>query len=121
MNIITEQGFFMHKQIMQYKRQLIKEIRAILKPKMWESGFIKNPFPRQENEERKYLKVYVWPARKNGDPIIYKNQKFEFEIEGFTEEGVITDSYSTIATKDFNEFHYEEIVWIHKIASEKVK
>ena len=113
-------GFFMHKQIMQYKRKLIKEIRDILKPKMWESGFIKNPFPRQENEERKYLKVYTWGERKNGDVILYKNKDFNFEIEGFTEEGVITDSYSTIATKDFKDFHYEEIVWIRKIA-EKVK
>lgn len=82
----------MEKTIAAIRRVALSDIRRILKSRMWESGFVYKPLSPQSRP----LKIWV-PLTSKGTRrtkmFFFRPSKTVSEFEGFTEAGVILDSY----------------------------
>ena len=76
------------KEIQKKKKELVREIMKVVKPHMWQSGYVKGAlFSNQGN-----LKIFIFPKDKRGEMRYYKLKGFTASNDGFigfTEENAI--------------------------------
>ena len=85
----------------------INEIRKIIDPHLHDSGFVKGVRPKGATEAE-VLRICVFDHDDNDEPVSFENEDLRLTIEGYTEEGVITDSWIGIATIDYEDLMFEQ-------------
>jgi len=91
------------------RRKLIREIKKSIKPYLHESGYVNTLLATFGSYKS---------GEKEGQAIARKNQNFDFEIEGFTQDGVIVDHYCAIVTRDYKTLGLRELDWVYMVASD---
>jgi hypothetical protein len=100
------------------KTRVIKRINELVAPRMWESGYRTGPLGQSRP-----LKLWV-PQDAEGDST---GQTFKLRggfvlesFEGFTEEGVITDSYGGgLATADYRTLPLEDLYKLERFVARR--
>lgn len=92
----------LNKSISNTKRRLINSIMKIVRPYLWESGYVKH-------RESGALKIIAWDSNK-----YYKIKGVSFELGGFTEDAdIITDAYGGgLATCSLSSLSIHELIKI---------
>lgn len=93
--------------------QTIGEIQRLIEPHLHGSGFVKLD---SKGKKVGNLQICTFGDYEDGNPIAYDMPDREFSIEGFTEEGVIVDSWMTIATRDWDGLSFEEASFALEVA-----
>jgi hypothetical protein len=99
------------------RKQVAREIAAMMKPHLWESGYVGGPRVVPFGEKKPRLKLWV-PMNKNGKP---SNKSWALRhafcierIEGFTENGPIIDSGAgMIVDAAYLDFPVEDLLKLH--------
>lgn len=96
MPTVSKSGEDFAKAVASARRSLIAEIKRLLKPHMWESGFVRRRLSPEVNE---YEKVWL---RKDQAPIKINGCYMLQEFVGFTQDAIIVDAYVGISTLGFS-------------------
>ena len=95
------------------RTQTVGEIQRIIEPHLHGSGFVKH---NDKGENVGNLQICTFGDYEDGQPIAYDMEDREFSVQGFTEEGVIVDSFMTIATMDWEDLNFEEAAFALDVA-----
>ena len=96
-------------QVNNYKFDIVEEIKRIIAPHLWESGYVKH-------DTNDHIKLYVFGKDENDEDIRFENEDVSLSIEGFTEDGVIIDSFMCIATTNFEDLMLEQLLFAYGVA-----
>ena len=110
-----------------FKYDIMLAIREIVDPLLWESGFIKNSL--QFNEEKVYTKIYIFGNKlvdeddEDGDieNIAFEDEDLNIRVEGFTDEGVITEAWMGLCFIPYDELMLEQLLFAYQIAKKHAK
>jgi len=107
-----------------FKYEIMLAIREIVDPLMWESGFIKNTL--DFDKEKVYTKLYVFGEvlDKDGDyieNIAFENEDLNIRVEGFMDEGVITEAWMGLCFIPYEELMLEQLLFAYQIAKKQCK
>lgn len=100
------------KQLRAARRKVIRELRKLFAPQMWESGYRIGPIGNSRP-----MKLWA-PKGADGKPTVvrFKGQALT-EFWGLSEEGVITDAYGGgCVTQPLASFSLEDLLMLHKWA-----
>ena len=109
-------------QLNNLKYDITCEIRNIVEPKMWESGFVSNfhermMAPHDEKPDTVYTRIYHFGDDDDGEAVAHVDEFSGITIEGFTPEGIITDTYGGgMCVKPYDECMLEQLMFALKIA-----
>ena len=98
------------------RTQTIGEIQRIIEPHLHDSGFVKM---NGQGANIGSLQICTFGDYEDGQPIAYDMEDREFSVQGFTEEGVIVDSFMTIATMDWEDLNFDEAAFALDVAIEQ--
>jgi len=107
-----------------HKYDITLAIREIVDPLLHESGFIKNTL--DFGKEKVYTKLYVFGEVLDEDGDYVENIAFEDEdliirVEGFTDEGIITDAWLGLCFIRYEEMMLEQLLFAYRIAKKHCK
>lgn len=107
-----------------FKYDIVLAIREIVDPLLWESGFIKNSL--EFNKEKVHTKLYVFGEvlDEDGDyveQIAFENEDLNIRVEGFTDEGVITEAWMGLCFIRYDEMMLEQLLFAYQIAKKHAK
>ena len=117
--MITLDEFHMMKYDLNYnKRRIIHEIKKLVKPYLHGSEYIRN-HKLPKNNPKRYIQLatfgsYGERSYREGEARDYR--KGDFTIEGFTQDGIISDSYCAIATCTYIAMDIDHLWWTYQIA-----
>ena len=101
------------------KNSTVEDILRIVSPYFIESGYVKM---NSKGESIGHIMLIHFGDDDEGETITYKCEDiYNLDCEGFTEEGMITDSFGAIAVLDYSEMSFEQAAWALDIALEHFK
>lgn len=107
-----------------FKYEIMLAIREIVDPLLHKSGFIKNTAGFYK--EKVYTKLYVFGEvlDEDGDfveNIAFENQDLNIRVEGFTDEGVITEAWMGLCFIPYDELMLEQLLFAYNVAKTNCK
>lgn len=106
-------------ELQKLRRKLLREIKAIIAPHLWESGY-RTPIDRSKGIFGGTRAVKLWVHKDEQGNMTEKVFKIRGmlidEIDGFTEDGVITDSSYMLTTTYWRGVPLEDLFKIKALA-----
>lgn len=91
----------------------IEKIKLLVNSHLHESGFHHHD---QNGNHDGNIMLVDFGTDDNDDLIIHENNELDLCIEGFTDDGIITDSFMCIAVLKYEDMHFEQTAWALGIA-----
>ncbi len=105
-----------------FKYEIMLAIREIVDPLLWESLFLK----KVTSDEKVYTKLYVFGEvlDEDGDfveNIAFENEDLNIRVEGFTDEGVITEAWMGLCFIPYDVLMLEQLLFAYIVANTNCK
>lgn len=111
----------MRKRMNRDRTLVIRAIKRFVSPYLHGSGYVKHSGKFGVGDSRRYIQLahfgsYGESSKREGEAREYTNAELDLSIQGFTEDGIISDSYCAIATMDYRSLGLNTLLWVHDIA-----